>query len=465
VYNTNENVAGGDGSGIYVWNGSAWTPVKSSAGFSGAVKVLSFNLTPSATSINIYVGGTQTFTAGSFLPAGATYQGVTWNIVSGSDKVKITAQSVTGCTVQGVSAGTATLQVSSIDQNVNKTVTIMVDPVTLKSFALNKSTLKLDVGGKTGTITAQNFIGTNDLVLSGTAVSWSIVGANTTGSTVSPATGNTTTVTSGSTTGSFTVRATAGSITHDCTVTIDDCSSVMDAQGNEYYAGKFGIAGCWMTQNLRSTSGLTANSNVGNAYDQKYYWYPNNNKSTFDSNLTYGLLYTWPTASGLTGGGTDSNGVGVTPGQEDIKGICPTGWHLPNDYEWNQLEEEIAKSATNVYSTTAATTWDAGYSTSTGTDYRGTHGQKMRSTTPVNGQTTNGTSKSRTANGFDALLVGRMYGGLPHNYGTNTYFWSSSSNSSSYTWFRDLNYSNTGVVRVSGYKYNMFSVRCKKNDN
>jgi uncharacterized protein (TIGR02145 family) len=461
VYNTNENVAGGDGSGIYVWNGSAWTPVKSSAGFSGAVKVMSFDLTPSTTSVNIYVGGTQTFTAGNFLPSGATYQGVTWNIVSGSDKAKITAQSVTGCTVQGLSAGTATLQVGSIDQNVNKTVTITVNSVTLKSFALDKSTLTLDVGGKTGTVTAQNFIGTNDLVLSGTAVSWSIVGTNTTGSTISPATGNTTTVTSGSTTGSFTVRATAAGMTKDCTVTINDCPSSVTAENITYPAAGFGNAGCWMTQNLRSTYGLTANANASNAYDQKYYWYPNSSQTTFTSNPTYGLLYTWTAASGRTGADTDSNGVGVTPGQTQYQGICPSGWHLPSDYEWNQLEQVIAESAANVYSTTAATAWNTAYSTSTSS--RGAHGQKMKSTTGVNGKATSGTSKSRTANGFDALLVGSMTNGSAYNYGTFAIFWLSSSNDSSNAWRRDLGHDNTGVTRSSAGKYNMYSVRCKKN--
>jgi uncharacterized protein (TIGR02145 family) len=244
---------------------------------------------------------------------------------------------------------------------------------------------------------------------------------------------------------------------------------VKDSESNAYSIGYFGVAGWWMTENLRSTKNdlyeLTANSNASNAYDQKYYWYPNNNKTTFDSNPTYGLLYTWTAASGRTGADTDSNGVGVTPGQGDIQGICPTGWHLPSDYEWNQLEEEIAKNGANVYSTTAATTWDAGYSTTVSGNYRGAHGQKMKSTTPVNGRATNGTSKSRTANGFDALLVGDMYSGSAPSYDTRMYFWSSSSYSSTNAWRRYLYYDNTGVYRNTSNKGAMYSVRCKKNDN
>jgi uncharacterized protein (TIGR02145 family) len=147
--------------------------------------------------------------------------------------------------------------------------------------------------------------------------------------------------------------------------------------------------------------------------------------------------------------------------QTQYQGICPSGWHLPSDYEWNQLEQVIAESAAGVYSTTAATTWTTSYST--GTSYRGTHGQKMKSTTAVNSQATNGTSKTGATGGFDALLVGDVGGGSANNYGTFAYFWSSSSSDSSYAWDRYLGYGVTGVYRYTNNKDLMFSVRCKKN--
>ncbi|MDR2805151.1 MAG: fibrobacter succinogenes major paralogous domain-containing protein, partial [Dysgonamonadaceae bacterium] len=187
----------------------------------------------------------------------------------------------------------------------------------------------------------------------------------------------------------------------------------------------------------------------------KYYNYPSS--SVYSSHPEYGLLYTWSAASGRT---NHTDGEVNNAGQEQYPGICPAGWHLPSDYEWNQLEEEIAKSDAGVYSTTAATTWETSYSTDTG--YRGAHGQKMKSTTAV---TTNpaGTSNSSTTNGFNALFVGRVHDGSVSSYGLIAYFWSSSSNSSSDAWFRNLRYDNTGVYRSNGYyKYNMFSVRCKK---
>ena len=46
--------------------------------------------------------------------------------------------------------------------------------------------------------------------------------------------------------------------------------------------------------------------------------------------LTYGRLYDYPTVS---------TGQGLRPGNQisTVQGICPDGWHLPNNYEWELL--------------------------------------------------------------------------------------------------------------------------------
>jgi uncharacterized protein (TIGR02145 family) len=453
VYNTNNDVVGGAGAGIYVWIGNVWTPVKSNGGFSGTVKAMSFDLTPSATNINIYEEGTQEFTVGNFMPENAVYQGVTWSVIDGNDKINIIAQNPISCTIQGISIGTATLQVTSIDQNVSKTITIEVSPVTLKSFSLNTGSLILNIGGKTETITADDFIGTNDLAMSGVTVEWSIVGANTTGSTISPATGNTATVTSGGTVGSFTVRATVDGITRDCEVTTGDCVSVTDSENNTYSAAKFGAAGCWMTQNLRSKkyangTSLAQGSNTDN--NAKYYNYPNSNTT---SPAEYGLLYTWAAAADRTNAAEDS-------GSTQHQGICPNGWHLPSRSEWYQLEETIAKSATGVYSTTGVTPWESSYIALEGS--RGAHGQKMKSATAVTNQITNGTSNSYGANGFDAMLVGYISNGSSNGYGAEVRFWSSTSGNTAGAWRWGLHYDTNGTYCINATKYFMYSVRCIK---
>jgi uncharacterized protein (TIGR02145 family) len=270
----------------------------------------------------------------------------------------------------------------------------------------------------------------------------------------------------------------AGTVYYQCVVTtscgsatsaifmVNVCGTfVEDSEDNLYCTGDFGDAGEWMTMNLRSTTNLMENGAPGTDTSNKYYWYPGSNSSVaattaddiLDTHPEYGLLYTWAAASGRTGSSTDSNGIGTTPGSTHYQGICPDGWHLPSDYEWNQLEKVIAESGANVYSTTGTTAWEAGYSTAV-TSYRGDHAPKMKSRTAA----TSGTSNGLAANGFDALLLGYIENGSAGGYGSSMSFWSSSSNSSSGTWRRYLGSSNPGVYRSSYNKYTMFSVRCRK---
>ncbi|MDR0680345.1 MAG: fibrobacter succinogenes major paralogous domain-containing protein [Dysgonamonadaceae bacterium] len=353
-----------------------------------------------------------------------------------------------------------------------------IGPVSLKRFELDKSLLFLDMDGETGTITAQNFTGSDDKPFGSVTVSWSVVAsAVPDGASISPV-DNTFTVTSGSTAGSFTVRATAGGVTQDCVVTISECTGVMDVEGNAYYAAQFGVAGCWMTQNLRSKktalgTSLTENGDPGTNTSLEFYWYPGQDASVtpamaddiLEAHPEYGLLYTW--AAATTGRsvakGNEGEGESYAIESEGIQGICPSGWHLPSDREWNQLEEVIAKSAANEYSITGPVTWETSYNT-TSANLRGYHGQKMKSsTTAVNGQNPNGTSKSYSEGGFDVLLVGLLSSGTPSQYGTRSYLWSSSYFNATNSWRRYLQSNFPGVCREATDRCLLRSVRCKKN--
>jgi uncharacterized protein (TIGR02145 family) len=338
-----------------------------------------------------------------------------------------------------------------------------VGPVTLKRFELDKNPLFLDTDGETGIITAQNFISSDDQPFGGVTVSWSIVAGAVPGDVSTSDVDNTFTVISGSTAGSFTVRATANGITQDCVVTIVDCPNAMeDIEENEYTVGWFGSAGCWMTQNLRTKTyadGITLTLGSNPDYTSKFYTYPDESETTFTTHEEYGLLYTWAAATNRAA--TSANETNSSS-QQQYQGICPTDWHLPSDYEWLQLEEEIAKSVADVYSATGPTTWETSYS-STLNATRGQHGRKMKSTTAVNSINPNGTSNAHTANGFDALLVGYVEAGVFGGYGTASSFVSSSSvNLESNVRF--ICYDNSaGVNRSAQPKRNMRSVRCKKN--
>jgi uncharacterized protein (TIGR02145 family) len=274
--------------------------------------------------------------------------------------------------------------------------------------------------------------------------------------------------------------------------------TVKDAEGHEYSIAKFGDAGWWMTQNLRSTQyddGTSLDEGFSTIAADKRYDYPGpdnlatdrpGRKAALEANdnqllKTYGLLYSWAAASGRTD--TDEDNVGLVAGygsqkpaaSDYLQGICPKDWHLPSDYEWSELEQEIATNPEK-YSN-----WDTPYldldpttffnSTFTfrpgvGNSDDTYWGHQMKSMTPVPVGGTDdpdGTSEPREEGGFDALLVGYVgNSGAAYNYGLRASFWSSSSHGSSVGVCRYLTNGATGVSRYSYYKQYLFSVRCKK---
>jgi uncharacterized protein (TIGR02145 family) len=250
----------------------------------------------------------------------------------------------------------------------------------------------------------------------------------------------------------------------------------LDAEGNRYTVSKFDSV-CWMTQNLRSTwtlqgsqvQTITANVNKDNDPNAVVYYYPNPNIYTAE-NLPpdeYGFLYTWGAANIGTVTTEATNAfLGKT---SDRQGICPDGWTLPSDYDWSQLEKEIATHPEKYTSdeNPVAYTWNVDYENNTGwrpkegkPDENG-WGRTMKSPTIVNSVDPKGVSKTDST-GFNALLVGGLGSGGNLNFGLATRFWSSSASSETVAWRRTLNSDNSGAYRSTDTKYYLFSVRCKK---
>jgi uncharacterized protein (TIGR02145 family) len=258
----------------------------------------------------------------------------------------------------------------------------------------------------------------------------------------------------------------------------DVCSwgiGLEDSEENEYTVSRFGEV-CWMTQNLRSTKTiqtgtemeLIEDANADNTYNTLYYYYPNKSKTTFEANRHYGLLYTWAAAN--VGSPAESNEA--FPNQASTRqGICPEGWVIPSDWDWSNLEKEIATKP-DLYSAQdepfpQADSYDFHTTSGWRPDDGKTEtswGRQMRSPTAVT--TANPAGSSNTdGSGFNALLVGDLFTNTVYNYGTQTEFWSSSTVSSAQAWVRSLNNSSSGSYRgtYSGAgKNRLFSVRCKK---
>jgi uncharacterized protein (TIGR02145 family) len=245
----------------------------------------------------------------------------------------------------------------------------------------------------------------------------------------------------------------------------DECSpaaGLLDAEGNSYTVSRFGGV-CWMTQNLRST--WTKQGNQVQTISEKNVDDPNVVVYSYPHTYTvanlppgYGFLYTWGAANIGTETTEATNAfINTTSNRQ---GICPDGWTLPSDYDWNQLEKAIATKP-GLYSTERDTivepaAWNSNHETITGWRPDGGNtktswGRRMKSPT-------NGVSKT-DGTGFNALLVG-INNGL--YFGSDTYFWSSSAGSATAAWRRNLHSGVSGTDRNISGKTSMFSVRCKK---
>ena len=108
---------------------------------------------------------------------------------------------------------------------------------------------------------------------------------------------------------------------------------VTDYDGNRYGTVKIGTQ-CWMKENLHSTHYANGDtillSNGGLSYMQGYRYELQQNDT-----LPAECFYNWQAATrGLHSKSTPSN----------VQGVCPKGWHLPSQGEWENLIEHINSS-------------------------------------------------------------------------------------------------------------------------
>jgi len=180
----------------------------------------------------------------------------------------------------------------------------------------------------------------------------------------------------------------------------------------------------WMTKNLKTRryrNGDKIGTTIPAILDitaepaPKYQWAYDVNELNVD---TYGRLYTW---------------YAIT----DIRGVCPRGWHVPADEEWNTL---ITYLDGKLYA--------GGNLKETGT----THW-----TTPNSGAT--------NETDFTALPGGyRFYYGRLSDIGFSGFWWSSSESSDSSAYGRGMSSYNSQVPRLDFNKSDGLSVRCLRDN-
>jgi len=147
----------------------------------------------------------------------------------------------------------------------------------------------------------------------------------------------------------------------------------------------------------------------------------------------YGRLYTWGAAmdSATTGCGYGKECVADTG---RVKGVCPTGWHLPSLAEWDTLFTAVG-----------------------GEDGAGT---KLKSTSGWSDLSGRNNGNGTDAYGFSALPSGLSGNHGFYYAGLNAYFWSSSEGTQNYAYNRDLYYYNANANPDSSLKFYSFAVRC-----
>ncbi|MBD8388168.1 FISUMP domain-containing protein [Dysgonomonas sp. BGC7] len=250
----------------------------------------------------------------------------------------------------------------------------------------------------------------------------------------------------------------------------------------KFVSADFDTAGRWMTTNLAawayesniSTATLPDFPDISDSNTVPHWYYPNGSSSgstSYNINPHLGLLYNWPAATAKNTSTADEANVN----HEFRQGICPNGWHVPSDYEWNILEKEIYEHPERYSSYTdnssfPQTNWDPNWNTAI--NYRPTstatqsHGQAMKEVCGVNTTIPNGLSKYLVQNGFNVLLAGSYYNnGTALFYSTRAYLWSSSSAGSEIGWFRTVTSAECRLSRRSDMqRFSFMSVRCKKNE-
>jgi uncharacterized protein (TIGR02145 family) len=202
--------------------------------------------------------------------------------------------------------------------------------------------------------------------------------------------------------------------------------------GNVYQGIQIGTQ-CWTQSNLKVTkyrngdniaTGLS-NSAWENTTSGAYAIY--NNASANDA--LYGKLY---------------NHYAVT----DSRGLCPTGWHVPADGEWNVLVKYFDPNA----DTLCGNCWQ---SSSAGGALKST------ATQPTPGGWSQPNTGATNSSGFTAPPGGlRFYNGGFYDITNYGIWWSSSVSSASLAWTRTLYDYSSGVYRHDYTRTIGFSVRC-----
>jgi uncharacterized protein (TIGR02145 family) len=197
-------------------------------------------------------------------------------------------------------------------------------------------------------------------------------------------------------------------------------ADVIDKDGNIYKTVTIGTQ-VWMAENLKTTKYdngdqiLTTSSDISGESLPKYQWTFGDDVNNAD---IYGRLYTWYAAT-------------------DIRNVCPTGWHVPADGEWETLKSYLGGDSIA--------------------------GGKLKEKGITHWQTPNIGATNEV--GFDVRPGGyRNFSGSFVSLQLSSYIWSSTQNPTpEWSWGQRMGYNDGILLRGGYYKQAGASVRCIKN--
>ena len=228
------------------------------------------------------------------------------------------------------------------------------------------------------------------------------------------------------------------------------CCAPIEHQGAQYATVLIGEQ-CWFAENLRTETYANGDSIPSGLTNEEWESAVAGACAIFGQDSTceayapsfdacdpelalqaYGRLYNWYAV-------------------DDERSLCPTGWHVPSDLDWIELELELGMDSTTVL----FTGYDRGENVNAGSQLKSTEGWA-----------TSGTGNGTNETGFS---------GLPGGYKINTgqslfagqlgYWWTATpATPSTGAWVRGVATSFSGIDRADSQTLKEgFSVRCVKN--
>ncbi len=216
-------------------------------------------------------------------------------------------------------------------------------------------------------------------------------------------------------------------------------NAVTDIDGHCYDAVRIGNQ-VWMASNLRTTR--FAN---GEAIPEGDHSEDITTPCRYTSNAhkpLYGQLYNW---MAVMHGAESSN---ANP--SGVQGICPNGWHVPSDAEWNEMEATLTDDDVTIE------------------HERGDHAGKLAGgsrgtwdTTNIANAPGNYNYPERNCTGFSILPAGGAYIGITL-VGQGAHFWTSTAKDEDLVWSRFFEFCNEKVGRDFFTPKYFHSIRCVK---